>query len=1565
MEDTAVLPSRTVRRGNDPTIPSNTAMTSLARLFASFLTGVLLLAASSNARGQQYGLESRPPFAAFNGGTLPTSAPTFSGTWSAVRAFQNITFLNPMGLVEMPVASGQPRKLVVWEREGRIYFFDKNPSVAAKTLMLDLSNQTQGWDDSGMMGIAFHPNFLTNRYLFVYYTYVPLGTVIGNPTTRPPTNTPNRDRLSRFTVNADGTVNAASETVFIDQISNSVWHNGGGMFFHPVDGFLYLTNGDDNNGGNNQRINTSLHSCVLRIDVDRRGGAISHPIPKQPTPAGSATANYYIPNDNPFVGQAGALEEIWALGLRSPHRMTIDPPSGRIFIGDVGQGSREEVTAIEPTDPAGLNLQWNRIEGLGDDLAPPYIGVNKRPIIDYPRSDGVAVIGGYVYRGAEFAADLAGRYIFGDNVNGTVWYLNEATTPATKVALCTLPEGPGPNSGSDYRGLSSFGVDADNEIYMCQLSSTGGGIYKFSRTGTPPQQPPLLLSQTGVFSSLTNLTPSSGFIGYDVNNALWSDGANKKRWFGVPTGTSIGYSPSGEWTFPQGSVFVKHFELPTDDTNPATHRRLETRLLVRDNQGFVYGASYKWRPDNSDADLVQTGTTENVSIAGELDMAELASTDIGGPLTGSTARLEDGYQVTGGGADIWGNSDSFRFAHEQRTGDFDVVTRVESLSQADLYTKAGLMARESLAANARHVYAMVFPSNAARNNNNGGYEFQFRETVAGASAAIYPAQPQPLVRYPNTWLRMKREGNTFTAYFGRDGLTWTLFATKVLALPQTLYFGIAVTSHNAGALATARFHFKIDRTQPWFFPGRQDCLSCHTSASGGVLGLNTPQSHRDSHFPQTNVTDGQIRAWNHAGYFAPAVDEGSLPGLQKLAPITDTTVPVEHRMRSYLDSNCSHCHRPGGVHAFWDARIETSLENAGIVNGIVADSLGISNARVIAPKNLARSVMYHRVSTATAQHKMPPLAKNVVDQGALALLEDWIAELDTTLSGVLPPPWQNVDVGDVGVAGSAAYAAGMFSAQGSGADIWNNADAFHFVHQPLYGDGEITARVLTLDPTDGWAKAGVMIRENLDAGSKHAMTVVSPGNGAAFQRRVDTDGISTHTAGPNVLAPYWVRLQRAGDVLTSSVSANGTTWTVVGTETISMLPTVSIGLCVTSHNNAVQCTAMLDNVTLSTGAAPAYSVNIDFQPAAAPTFPGYLVDGGAPFAARGNGYSYGWNADNAAQMRDRNNAASPDQRFDTLVHIQEYGTYTWELAVPNGRYHVHAVCGDPSNINGYHHHLLLEGSTILDAIPTNAERWIQGSMVVDVNDGRLTMGPGPNGVGTKVCFIEVKSVAYGTTCVLTAPSGGATYAAPAAFTLSANATTTGGDVTNVEFLNGTTVVGSVQAAPYNLLLQDVPPGNYNFMARVTNNTGGSTTSASASVTVTGTPWTSWWMGAFTQEERTQPALTGPLADFDRDGLSNLIEYVFSGDAKVPSTLPLAITSRTEDALFVTFQVNASATDAQLAIQYRTSLATGVWTSDGVTYEDLGTVDGIRTRRARVPLTAPGSECFVRASVTLP
>jgi type II secretory pathway pseudopilin PulG len=194
--------------------------------------------------------------------------------------------------------------------------------------------------------------------------------------------------------------------------------------------------------------------------------------------------------------------------------------------------------------------------------------------------------------------------------------------------------------------------------------------------------------------------------------------------------------------------------------------------------------------------------------------------------------------------------------------------------------------------------------------------------------------------------------------------------------------------------------------------------------------------------------------------------------------------------------------------------------------------------------------------------------------------------------------WQHEDIGSVAAAGSASSTACNWTISGSGVDIWDNTDEFHFVYQSLSGDGQIIARVVSMTNTNTWAKAGVMIRETLTGGSKHAMMVVTPGNGTAFQRRTSTGGASTHTAGSSVVAPYWVKIKRVGNTLTGYESPNGSTWTQVGTDTVSMASNIYIGLCVTSHNDGVLCSAAFDNVSYYVVTYETYTKNKDPSDAA-------------------------------------------------------------------------------------------------------------------------------------------------------------------------------------------------------------------------------------------------------------------------------------------------------------------------------------------------------------------------------
>ena len=193
------------------------------------------------------------------------------------------------------------------------------------------------------------------------------------------------------------------------------------------------------------------------------------------------------------------------------------------------------------------------------------------------------------------------------------------------------------------------------------------------------------------------------------------------------------------------------------------------------------------------------------------------------------------------------------------------------------------------------------------------------------------------------------------------------------------------------------------------------------------------------------------------------------------------------------------------------------------------------------------------------------------------------------VSAAPPSPWTSQDVGAAGAAGDAAYSTGTFTVTGSGADIWGSADAFHFVDQPLTGDGSIVARVASVDGAEAWTKAGVMIRDGRGAGAANAAMIVSAGKGASFQYR-KSGGDATANVAAAGAAPLWVRLTRAGNVFVAAISPDGAAWVPVGQATIAMPAAVRIGLAVTSHRASQIATGAFDHVRVAaaaTGALPA------------------------------------------------------------------------------------------------------------------------------------------------------------------------------------------------------------------------------------------------------------------------------------------------------------------------------------------------------------------------------------------
>jgi regulation of enolase protein 1 (concanavalin A-like superfamily) len=229
---------------------------------------------------------------------------------------------------------------------------------------------------------------------------------------------------------------------------------------------------------------------------------------------------------------------------------------------------------------------------------------------------------------------------------------------------------------------------------------------------------------------------------------------------------------------------------------------------------------------------------------------------------------------------------------------------------------------------------------------------------------------------------------------------------------------------------------------------------------------------------------------------------------------------------------------------------------------------------------------------------------------------------NVTVSAATPPPsnWSNGDVGAVTATGSDTINGGTFTVTGSGADIYNSADSFQFVYQAFTGDGSITARVVSQTNTNAWAKAGVMFRETLAAGSANAFVPLTPSNGVVFQGRPATGSASTtFTYGPIVAAPYWVRLVRAGNTFSAYASADGTNWSSLGQTTISMAAQIYVGLAVSSHHSGTLGTAVFDNVTVSGQVALTVTPHVAaITPAQSQQFTA-AVSGGATWSVDGVG----------------------------------------------------------------------------------------------------------------------------------------------------------------------------------------------------------------------------------------------------------------------------------------------------------------------------------------------------------
>jgi len=339
-------------------------------------------------------------------------------------------FSSPVFLTAAP---GDTRRLFVVEQYGRIVVLH-NDTIQTRPF-LDLTGRIAAGGEQGLLSLAFDPQYATNGRFFVYFT-----------------DTAGDIRIVRYNVssNPDSANEATADTVLKVPHPGQTNHNGGQLQFGP-DGMLYAGTGDGGGGGDpagNGQNKHALLGKLLRLNV-----------------SGATGGGYTIPADNPFSNDTSGAPEVWSYGLRNPWRFSFDRQNGDLYIADVGQNRYEEVdvSSTAAQRGRGVNFGWNIMEGNHCYPSDPCTVIGQLPVVEYPHFGGAcSITGGYVYRGSAVPA-IAGHYFYADYCNGSV---HSIKYPSANPGDWTSTLSPG-------GGISSFGQDANGEIYILQL---GGAI---------------------------------------------------------------------------------------------------------------------------------------------------------------------------------------------------------------------------------------------------------------------------------------------------------------------------------------------------------------------------------------------------------------------------------------------------------------------------------------------------------------------------------------------------------------------------------------------------------------------------------------------------------------------------------------------------------------------------------------------------------------------------------------------------------------------------------------------------------------------------------------------------------------------------------------------------------------------------------------------------------------------------------------------------------------------------------------------------------------------------------
>ncbi len=412
---------------------------------------------------------------------------------------------------------------------------------------------------------TFHPKFAENGYVYVGWG----GGAKGEK---------KKCWVTRYTMKptAPFALDVASATTILAWESDG--HNGLAMCF-GTDGKFYVSSGDgtsDSDTNNTGQKTDSMLAKLMRIDVD-------HPAPGK---------QYGVPADNPFVSDPRFVPETWAYGTRNPWRITCDPVSGQIWLGQNGQDLWEYAHLVKKGD----NYGWSVTEGSHPFFPERKAGPTPitKPTVEHSHAEARSLTGGVVYRGTKLP-ELVGAYLYGDYSTGHIWAVKhdgEKIEWHKKIAITTLK-------------ITAFALDAQGELLICDHNKDGeGGFYTLEPNPAPADTGfPRTLSASGLFANVAAHQMAAGVLPYSVNAPFWSDGLYKVRYLALPAGTGITYTGVRGWKFPDRTVLVKSFGVEAVAGDPKSRKWVETRFLTRQG-GEWYGYSYEWNAEGTDATLV-------------------------------------------------------------------------------------------------------------------------------------------------------------------------------------------------------------------------------------------------------------------------------------------------------------------------------------------------------------------------------------------------------------------------------------------------------------------------------------------------------------------------------------------------------------------------------------------------------------------------------------------------------------------------------------------------------------------------------------------------------------------------------------------------------------------------------------------------------------------------------------------------------------------------------------------------------------------------------------------------